>query len=352
MLLDSALPILVDWDPYLSVDPGLLQTKLTRLDHYALEKMVPELDTGFSLPVFIKEIGELKMLWRDAVELLTQLPRRIIKLFRKPLKELSNSWLSAIFGWLPFVKDVQTIVHKLLNVSKDVDNYLKNANKRQTLHFRKKLSPLTFRDESWFENEGFISVFTDEGEFSIGAGSFGLLEFSTKVVREIERLTYFATMDFQYNIPILHDISRYQAGLRGLCENFGVKFDPADIWAVIPFSFVIDWFTGIGPWLGQFDIDLLPRQVVIHDFCRSLRYDMTQTTEIKDLVMFCRPGSIINEASSWSVLSPSFGSTSCEVKSYHRMAGLPLPPADLLPGFKTPKGLQWVTGAALAAQRY
>ena len=52
--------------------------------------------------------------------------------------------------------------------------------------------------------------------------------------------------------------------LGGYLDSLGFELNPRIIWDAIPFSFVIDWFFGVGNWLNRFKIDTveLPIQLV------------------------------------------------------------------------------------------
>jgi hypothetical protein len=331
-------------DPYLTEET--LKAKLQVLDRIALDTMIPELDDGWSAPRALFELIELKQLWTHAKGLLLQCRDLVQQLFKKPLKEISNQFLAGIFGWLPFVDDIKTFVTKYQNVADDVFEFLENANKRQTLHFQKALSPLTFQDESWFDDRtGSVSINTGDDDWEFASDILNEVVFGTRYSREVKQLTYHATLEFSYSVPgVPGGIQQFLAEL----DYWGINLSISDVWEVIPFSFVVDWFWNVGSWLEKFDFENLPVEVHIHDFCRSIKGQLLEEIEITDLqsVSLNIPGWNIYVPSEWT-LTPALGKATRVTHLYHRWPGLPVPSAEQLPNWRTPGGLAWVIGAAL-----
>ena len=55
-------------------------------------------------------------------------------------------------------------------------------------------------------------------------------------------------------------------------DAFGL-LDPAAIWDIIPWSFVVDWFLPIGSWLHNNRPRLFPAEFEILDYCESIRIE-------------------------------------------------------------------------------
>lgn len=58
---------------------------------------------------------------------------------------------------------------------------------------------------------------------------------------------------------------------KAYADFFGVNVNPAILWDVIPFSFVLDWFLDVGGWLDSFKTKNLAASVCIEDFCYSVK---------------------------------------------------------------------------------
>ncbi len=53
--------------------------------------------------------------------------------------------------------------------------------------------------------------------------------------------------------------------LRGLLDSLGFELNPRIIWDALPFTFVIDWFFGVGSFLDRYRVDALELPVVLAD---------------------------------------------------------------------------------------
>lgn len=345
---DFALASAVDTTPlteelYLPLNEDGFAAKLRQLDKIALDTMIPKMDTGFSLPVFLFEIAELRFLWKDLVEYMLHLPSRIWRYFKRPLREISQSWLSANFGWVPFINDIKTIVGKLWTIRQKVEQFIDNSNKRLTYHFQKALSPETFRPVEWFQpTYGEFGIDTSNLDWEWASGVFNSVSFNTEKTKTVRDVAYHATLYFQYHLPVAGELAALLAGL----DYFGVNLSIKDIWEIIPFSFVIDWVLDVGSWLRRFDISNLPVKVVVYDYCRSIKYLLEEETAITGIGSLYFPDSPDNDVSSaWRIPSPD--TTTSVVESYYRRTGIPLPEQEQLPNFTFPSGWQWVTAGAL-----
>jgi hypothetical protein len=84
-----------------------------------------------------------------------------------------------------------------------------------------------------------------------------------------------ATMAYSYSIP---EAMKRNIALRALLDSLGVNANPQIIWAAIPWSFVIDWVTGVGQWLSQFRIRNIEPTVNISWFQYSVKSVRTTNT--------------------------------------------------------------------------
>jgi hypothetical protein len=349
----------VETDPYLDPASELFKEKVQQLDEIALDTMIPVLD-NWSLPVFLGELFEIRQLinyirqtWSNMMKIKSvrrHFNKRTWKhdvrdgkryLRTRSLRELSQHWLAAVFGWLPFQRDVRILIQKLITVVPKVNKFLEDEGKRRTFHFRKYLSPETFKDLEWFN--------TDTKEFSLN-GSFGTpsCKFVMKCdkVTEMDRVTFTSTCEYSYHLPKFGPmIKRLLAEM----DHFGLNVSISDVWELIPFSFLVDWFFKVGQRLEEYDFVNLPVQVVITNYCRSIKYRLTRSLKFKEFTSL----SLINipfladSQCEWTVSPSSETIATHAVDSYWRSAEKPTPSQRQLPYFSFPSGKQWVTGFAL-----
>lgn len=340
-------------------------TKLRVLDRIALDTMIPQLDAGIDLPVFIGEILELKVLWKQFKAASSifgrggygSLIESLQQIKKAPLRELSSSWLAFIFGWMPFVKDVMRICTGLWNMFEKIDSWADGANERKTLHFEKNLSPLTFKEPAWFTLSDYTVEFSAENHYEdwwFAKDAFKCIRLATEGRRVIDDPKFHATLEFCYRVPALQSGRNFWIAWLGMCAKYWriKKFSPAQAWELIPFSFVVDWFLSVGPWLEQFDKDWLDIQVIIYDYCHSFDYRQRTTLQVKpDVVYFVEPYQSSDSSPYWKCL-PQSTTQHQNVECYWREAlrSGPLPDPSQLPNGRTPKGLQWVTAGALLGQ--
>lgn len=126
-------------------------------------------------------------------------------------------------------------------------------------------------------------------------------------------------------------------------------WSPAQAWELLPFSFVVDWFVSVGPWLDQFDKDWLDVQICCYDFCRSLKYRQEDKAKLQGLVRIIEPYQTTDSSALWTMLPQSTTQVQT-LECYWRTVGMPKPPEDKVINGKTPRGLQWVTASALLVQ--
>lgn len=365
LLGEGADPVAISSDPYLPIGTDYFTDKVKDLDRIALRNFVTSLDTGFSMPLFLAEIFETKALWGNIqafwqyiVSDVFLLSRRgnarkdMKRLLNKPLNSLGDSWLSLHFGWLPFVRDVQTIFSKLFSARNLISEFLDNAGKRRTLHYRKPLSHLTFHDAGWFEatNSGSFELETANihDDWHWAEDVFSHLQFSISKRREVKELFYHATIDYSYNVP---DYGAFLTRFLAELDHWGINLSVSDVWNAIPFSFVVDWVFDVGARLQFYDRVNLPVQVEIYDFCRSFKYRYSEDVILSDLEQLALTHGDYQDVNEWTV-HPSSGLMSRkDIYSYYRLPGLPQLAADNVTGFRTPKGFYLVTAPALLEQK-
>jgi hypothetical protein len=314
--------------------------------------MLPVLDDGFSVPRFIgelRDVGSLVSNLKNFWEYLHDIPRFIRKFKNTPLNKLSGSWLSAIFGWLPFVSDIKSLVNRFFSVREDVDEFLEHVDKRLTYHFQKALSPETFKDSEWFE-----PVLTT-AEFEAGPQSsawhfaediFSNVELQYELTREVKNVSFHATLEYRYRIPLMEN--RGLQRLLAEMDYWGLNISISDVWELIPFSFVVDWVFNIGNLLREVDFVNLPIQVIIYDYCRSIKYDLIETYEAVGVenVQSGYPFGELDETAQW-IITPGSHKVVRTTECYYRWPGIPDPSDVQLPNLTFPSGMKWVIGAAL-----
>lgn len=331
---------------FLEYGSSQLETLVSLCQTYALQNFIPKLDDGFSLPVFLAEFAQMKSLFASVASLLLKLPAAIRSLFTRPLRDISNAWLSSIYGWIPFISDCRKIAKKLFELRTSVSQFVSESGRRKTFHYGLKLDPANVYGPGWL---------TESSEINLTAYHAGdPLWYAKDLINEVNcvqqnqktfsSFRYGATMDFSYNIPDMGILTSLLAGL----DKFGVNLSVSDLWEIIPFSFVVDWFINIGNWLSRFDFTNLPVQVVVYDFCETIKYGYTDVGKIVAVTGVNLQGD--TTPYEWTASPVSAALTYSEAAFYRWRRFPTLSITDQLQ-FGLPDGWQIVNGLALMGQR-
>lgn len=224
-------------------------------DHW--EKCKPTLETRASLGVFL---GEL----RDISRMFSILPSKHLGKIRS-WKDLSE-WihygnaqhLNYNFGIRPFVSDVQRSLRAIDNYEKRLYWYLYHANSQ--VHRR------------WID------------ELPTVTNDYILATPYTTLWRHIVNHTY--TEKFASNFWYEYDspYSNVQGGpscWRTWADTLGLNVNPSTIWALLPWSFVVDWFYDVEGLLKSGESDWMQTWIRLLQGCYSRKRSGTLTWAIK-----------------------------------------------------------------------
>jgi hypothetical protein len=315
----------------------------------ALAQALPDLEDRFSLPVFLAELKDLPGMVKGLVRMIAKAPHQIRKLFQKPVQQWSKHQLAASFGWIPFVSEVKTIVERLYTLREDINTFLRDANKRRTYHYTIRLSEEDIEEITGTLDEEIIGEYQEfpaieEWPWWYLSGRVSSLTWKHRMVPSISDVMYTTTLDYSYS---LGDITMWAPLLAGM-DRFGINLSLSDLWEVVPFSFVVDWFYDVQSLAERFDFTNLPAQIVINDFCESVKfgYSESHSFELEDIVTIPQDWSVGN----WA-LSPVVSFPRYEEDVYYRRAGSPTVSREDFPNLTCPKGMQIILGSALIGSR-
>lgn len=188
----------------------------------ALEKLYQNRNSALTLSQILKKLNPL------------QLKQALKGVLRSTVDATADSYLQSNFNIAPLLNDISTTFFKVQTVRDKLNKLISNARRKQRTHWG---APLSGFSNS---NESFITTGrpTDFG---------GGIQFDRKTTYSIARFQ--ATLEYSYEMPP----GTYKDHLmRGLADFNGLTLSPRVIWNAIPWSFVVDWVVGIGPWLDQF----------------------------------------------------------------------------------------------------
>jgi hypothetical protein len=169
--------------------------------------------------------------------------------------QLHDSNLALQFGLIPTVADMKTFLKLLLEWWKRYDQ----MQEEMRLHRRWRAEPFAYEK---LKINGDIPLISHapESDFSI------IGELRTELDVRIHR-----TALYKFTAP---PFQGWMSRAKQFVDAFGV-FDPAALWDLVPFSFVVDWFINIGGWLHGNKPQLFPVGGLILDYCESIDQDYT-----------------------------------------------------------------------------
>lgn len=222
--------------------PTLASIDVASLARRALLAMTPKVNDGISGINFLLELRDL---------------RRMVQIWDNRLSKLRNlagGHLNYAFGWAPFLGDIRDIYKGLKNLRTRVRWLLSNQGRVLKKRYKRILP-------GYADSE--VNAFAPNLQANLGGTLVYRLKWSWVV-----KPTYHATLIYRYTMPKLGEI---EAQIDAFFNTLGVRWDPSIVWNAIRFSFVIDWFTGFGPWLRTFTPEDLGIQTEIVDFCHSVK---------------------------------------------------------------------------------
>jgi hypothetical protein len=211
----------------------------------AARRLRPDLTT-MSVPNFLLEIGEISQLMK--------LWNRTYGLARN----VAGLHLNYNFGWKPTIGDVEAMVNAITGFQKKLADFLKETNKvlhRHTVIEKK--------------------VKTGSGIYVPPIG-YGL----RRDVYWKYSLSKTISAHVVYKPQPLKVMGEYEFVVRSLLDSLGFELNPRIIWDRLPFSFVVDWFFGVGRFLETFKYDTLelPIQYVDSYLQYSQKYSFDSDT--------------------------------------------------------------------------
>lgn len=203
---------------------------------------------------------------RETPDLLRQTAKRFHEVFvdtfssreRKRMnrfmpKKIADDWLAANFGWLPLIGDISDVLSTYSNrdhlIRKLSDENGKSVRRRRLLE-----------EET---SEGVISTGTGGPMLALGMQGAGggdsfyrpgtnatweLAERVTKRTWAVGKFRYFRE-EFDLSNPRYH--SRAMSARRDL-TLFGARITPSNLYAVVPWTWLGDWFTNAGHYMDRF----------------------------------------------------------------------------------------------------
>jgi hypothetical protein len=233
----------------------------------AMSSILPIVKSELSLPNFIYELKDFKRPAAKVVAVLRQssFKAALKKLgltkqsltFKQLLKGAAGQYLNTQFNILPLISDIGKITNALSRTERRLNDFITREGRPQNRHYV----------YSWQE---YPDVFNE----GTPTGSTHFLSAFGRTDCFAERKVTYSPSRFHVQVQFNYNYTGYQrenARWLAYLDAFGIQLNPAIIWNAIPWTFVVDWVAGIGPWLDSMKVSNLEPQINIRRFLWSIK---------------------------------------------------------------------------------
>jgi len=202
-------------------------------------QLKPSMRTRTNLAVFLAELRDIRRMWNI-------LPTKHFSLdnWYNVIAYANGQHLNWNFGWRPFLNDVRKTFKAVDTFDARLNRFLNNADRELRKRFRDTPFPVKVTEYYTFQENPFWRN-----------------EFKWDFVEQ-----HASAFDFIYQLP---QYGRDEMEWRAWADSLGLHASPANLWAIIPWSFVIDWFVDVGGMLETTTIDWIQPAVELHTGCYS-----------------------------------------------------------------------------------
>lgn len=199
------------------------------------QKCKPTMTTKANAAVFLAEL-------RDIIRMIDILPSKHFRCndWREVFIFANNSHLNYNFGWKPFLRDIGNFAKAWDSFYRRLNRFL--AEELKTLKRSRRDSPIEGTRE-WTE-----------------PGLWGW----TKKFSGSYRITRGSSFVFEYQLPKL---PYNELVWRAFADSLGLHLSAKNFWALVPWSFVVDWFADISGCLSQLDEEWVDPWVTLLQAC-------------------------------------------------------------------------------------
>lgn len=221
--------------------------------------------------VFLGELSDVPRMLRQTANWFNR--EYLYRFSKRPrgrkAKELANSWLNAQFGWLPFVSDLR----KFYKAYRQMDEWYTRLvrNNGQWTKRNGTLFQGTKEDLLQYSGQNHLS-YPDFGGHPAWypGGQRGYYE----ITRSTGERVWFEGK-YRYYVP---DIKSVAWKGKALAHLFGLEVNPAVLWELTPFSWLVDWCTNIGDLISNQSTGLISNVAWKYAYLMGHREELVKIT--------------------------------------------------------------------------
>lgn len=171
-------------------------------------------------------------------------------------KQLGHEYLNIEFGWRPFVKDLQDVYRLMKNIDKRMAQIVRDNGRNVRRKTVLKDTTSTVIDNQGSGNQALLTCWgRPPATLSPGWTDY------RRTTTTKERVWYAAA--YRYYIP---DTSSWQWNARARLALFGSLPTPGLLWDVLPWSWLVDWFSNVGDVIHNADTNAVDNLVALYSF--------------------------------------------------------------------------------------
>jgi len=212
--------------------------------------------------------------------------------FMQP-RNAADHFLNHQFGWVPFVSDLQSMIHVYFE-SRDL---LIRTVKENGRWVRKRRVLETTDDDTLVNHYDTPSCIPGQSDFIVNGQGYqsdqnimdfrivnGSLSGGATDIRIRETKTVWAVGSFRFYRPEFDDnligFESQLVNIQRLLTLYGARINPTTLWKITPWSWLVDWFVHLGDFIAHWD-DYVNDGIVAKYLyvCQTYRRDVTKTVQ-------------------------------------------------------------------------
>lgn len=263
------------------------------VDELPFGSLIPQLNAaGTAFIVKHRPGNPVLNLGQFLVEL-RQLPRlpHFLRSETKKFKDLGSEYLNVEFGWKPFVKDVIALFNGQQRIQRALEKLVKDNGLSIRRRSKKELTiddPVDLCEGSFMEPFGHLGDVSKGGHEELegiivggptGCADTDLYSFTGQCdykAQEMVSTLRWQCGTFRYYVP---DIGSDRWTAKAKTVLSGGKFTPSLLYEVMPWSWLIDWFTNLGDIVSNFSSNAVDNETLTNCFSMESQ-ERTRTVTI------------------------------------------------------------------------
>lgn len=197
---------------------------------------------------------------------LKEAPKLILKRLDS-IKSIANNHLAVQFGWKPLLNDIKG----LINAQATIDKRLKQLKRDNGRGVRRRCTLLAEESTDSGSVTGNLARAKIKGVDSLNDVPLPVTMYRTDSTTE----SVWFVARWRYWIP---DIDTPEFRKRAIRKTFGLELTPALAWELLPWSWLIDWFSNVGDVISNLDYSILPDLAADYAFVMHERRKTRQVT--------------------------------------------------------------------------